>query len=133
VVRKTIGLAVVSLLIVSLVALMSSTIAVSAVNPENAVAKKVVEIIDRKMNAILRLADKYGVEVNETLEENIGLAKEIISEAYSLANEKPGEAIRKAFEAAKVFRPVAIHVLTSIPESEKLRLRMEQLEKARRI
>jgi len=130
VIRKTIGLAIVSLMIASLIALMGSAATVLAVNPENVVAKKVVEIIDRKMNAILRLADKYGVEINETLEENIGLAREIISEAYSLANEKPREAIRKAFEAAKVFRPVAVHVLTSIPEDEKLRLRMEQLGKA---
>jgi len=121
--RKVLAAAVVFVLLASLIT--SLTVSASPATFDVAVAKKVVASIEGKINGLLSLADKYNIVLNDTLQSIVEEAKSLISEAYSIAYGSPREAVMKAFEAAKTFRPVATYILTSIPEEEKAELKKE--------
>ena len=121
--RKVLAVAIVFVLLASLVT--SLTVSASPVAFDVAVAKRIIASIEGKRNGLLSLADKYNIVLNDTLQSFVEEAKSLISEAYSIVNESPREAVRKAFEAAKTFRPVATYILTNIPEEEKAELKKE--------
>ena len=121
--RKVLAVAIVFVLLASLAT--SLTVSASPVAFDVAVSKRIVASIEGKINGLLSLADKYNIVLNDTLQSIVEEAKSLISEAYSIVNESPREAVMKAFEAAKTFRPVATYILTSIPEEEKAELKKE--------
>jgi len=126
--RKVLAVAIVFVLLASLVT--SLTVSASPVAFDVAVAKRIIASIEGKINGLLSLADKYNIVLNDTLQSFVEEAKSLISEAYSIVNESPREAVMKAFEAAKTFRPVATYILTNIPEEEKAELKKELILRA---
>jgi len=123
VLRKVLAVATVFVLLASLAT--SLTVSASPVAFDVAVSKRIIASIEGKINGLLSLADEYNIVLNDTLQSFVEEAKSLISEAYSIVNESPREAVMKAFEAAKTFRPVATYILTNIPEEEKAELKKE--------
>lgn len=121
--RKVLAVATVFVLLASLAT--SLTVSASPVAFDVAVSKRIIASIEGKINGLLSLADEYNIVLNDTLQSFVEEAKSLISEAYSIVNESPREAVMKAFEAAKTFRPVATYILTNIPEEEKAELKKE--------
>ena len=121
------------------VLIMLSTLTVlSAATPVNAqegdlrvrVAKMILNGVSKRIDAILSLAEKYGIELTENMTKRVELCKSILENATKIVEEEPCKAVRMAVKACWIFKPVALYVLENIPEEEKETLRKNMLLRA---
>jgi len=121
------------------VLIMLSTLTVlSAATPVNAqegdlrvrVAKMILNGVSKRIDAILSLAEKYGIELTENMTKRVELCKSILENATEIVEEEPCKAVRMAVKACWIFKPVALYVLENIPEEEKETLRKNMLLRA---
>lgn len=124
---------IVALVLVSMLTVLVTSIPVSAKEPSSIrvrVAKIILNGISRRINAVLNLAEKYGVNISENMAKYVDLAKNILQNATKVVEEEPYKAIRIAIKACWVFKPVATYILNNIPEEGKVTLRENVLLKA---
>jgi len=93
------------------------------------VAERIISNVENKIEKILSLADEYNISIPENLTVLVDEARKLLDNATSLVEENPCEAIKLALRAAKTFRPVAVYVLSSLPENVREELLASSLER----
>jgi len=130
---KFVSTLIVALVLVSMLTVVATAVPVSAEEPSNIrvrVAKMILNGVSRRIDAVLNLAERYGISISENMTERVDSAKSILQNATEVVEEEPCKAIRMAVKACWVFKPVAIYILKNIPEEEKATLRENILLKA---
>ena len=92
-------------------------------------AKRLIDRVRDRIENILSLAVEYNITIPENMTKLVDEAKTLLDNATRIVEEKPCEAIRLAIRAAHVFRPVAVYVLSSLPESVREELTKNALER----
>ncbi len=130
-VLSTIAVIPVESIIASADATNSSLESTSIANTSNVrviAAEKIINNIKKRIENILSLAERYDIMIPENMTSLVEEAKTLLDNATDLVEENPGEAVKLALKAARVFRPVAVYVLSSLPEDVKEELLKESLE-----
>ncbi len=130
---KYVVLGLLMIIALGLVVPYAASTQVYASNGEEArklVAQKVVDMVRNRINRILNLANEYGIEIPENLQDNIQQANTLLDEASDKVATSPKEAIRLGIKASLVFAPVARYVVKNLPEDAIPVIINERLEKA---
>ena len=131
---KIVSIGLILMLVLSSVFTLMPAYPVSADSDKRGMPERVASIIINKIStridAILALADEYGITIPGNLTGYIDKAKSILANASELVEESPLEAIKTAVRASSVFAPVARYVLNSLPEEAKHDLMEDRLETA---
>ncbi len=101
----------------------------TASNVRVIVAEKIINNVRKRIENILLLAEQYNITIPENMTSLVEEAEALLNNATSIVEENPGEAIKLALRAARVFRPVAVHILSSLPENVKEELLKDSLER----
>ncbi|RLG71012.1 MAG: hypothetical protein DRO23_12565 [Thermoprotei archaeon] len=128
---RYVSLAIVALIVLSILNVLSAVpISAQKDNLRVRVAKMVLNGVSKRVDAILSLAEKYGIELTENMTKRVELCKNILENATEIVEEEPCKAVRMAVKACWVFKPVALYVLENIPEEDKETLRKNILLRA---
>jgi|GEM_PF-1238117 exonuclease VII small subunit len=131
---KVVSIGLILMLVLSSVFTLMPAYPVSAGSEERGVPERVANIIINKIStridAVLALADEYGITIPDNLTIYIDKARSILANASELVEESPLEAIKTAVRASGVFAPVAKYVLSNLPEEAKHELVEDRLETA---
>ena len=92
------------------------------------VAEKIISNVRKRIDDILSLTEQYNITIPENMTSLVEEAKALLDNATSLVKENPGEAVKLALKAARIFRPVAVYVLSSLPGNVREELLKNSLE-----
>ncbi len=101
----------------------------TASNVRVIVAEKIISNVRRRIENILLLAEQYNITIPENMTSLVEEAEALLNNATSIVEENPCEAVKLALRAARVFRPVAVYILSSLPEDVKEELLKDSLER----
>jgi len=130
---KAVSASLIVLIVASMLAVLAPATATAAspttpasVGPENGNVSKRVKAIEVLINRVeclinrtLTLASQYNVTIPENLGKRLDVAKGLLANASSIAQEKPKKAMWLAIKAGRLVLPVYVYVVRHLPTDVK--------------
>ncbi len=129
---KTVSASLIVLIVTSMLAVLAPVTAAASpatpatMGPENGDVSKHVKAVEVLINRVeclinrtLTLASQYNITIPENLNKRLDMAKELLANASSIAQEEPKKAMWLAIKAGGLVLPVYVYVVRHLPTEVK--------------